>query len=63
MVKQLLAERKKQHRIIKENSKKLKEIDEKYKNRTGRKPKDYHKLAARIEAAEKVLKARAYRED
>ena len=56
VVQQLLAERKKQHRIIKENTKKLKEIEEKYANRTGRKPKEYHVFASRIEAAEKVLK-------
>ena len=55
-VRALLAKRDTQHRIIKENTKKLKEIEEKYANRTGRKPKEYHVLASRIEAAEKVLK-------
>ena len=55
-VRQLLAKRATQHRIIKENTKKLKEIEEQYANRTGRKPKEYHALAQRIEAAEKVLK-------
>ena len=55
-VQRLLAKRGTQHRIIKENTKKLKEIEEQYANRAGRKPKEYHALAQRIESAEKVLK-------
>ena len=56
VIRQLLAKRAQQHRIIKENTEKLAPLEEQFSTRPGKKPKEYHVLKRNILAAENILK-------
>ena len=54
-VSELIATRTKQQKIVSECTKQLEVIEEKYRNRAGKKPAQYHTLQAKISKAKQIM--------